>query len=493
MRRIETMTTAASNHMLEPRATPPIVRQVLSTSGRPLGDGTRLGMEQRFRHSFADVKVHDDGLAAASAKAIHAAAYTSEKHIAFGAAGYEPESRAGRELLAHELMHVVQQSLHPNGPAVQCQTLPVVSREDFDKAVWANDWDKVFAYLNAAEMAEMLEALDSLQYSRLKALWKQKDKYATRANVERIGRARTVVTTLQLPPVSSDEDAAMESFLTAKMASKKSRLAVLGSVGKGPLSWKLGDIGAALTERKDLEHDVTLAESGKGVYKGNLSNDLSPTARKTDCTEFVLEVLRETFAMNGASEAWKRVEQKYGLLSYKHQKPGKLSGLDVAAALQSECDWKGIYWAANPRFNYPGEGGGHKQTYDEARQKGTYYGHHDESKEHPGVAIEKDKLVTDYRPAPKSTTAKNTYGLDNLSEVPFGVIVAGGGTHMALLVHGIVYEVHWEEACSANQVITATPLSTWGWLSGAFVAPAEDIDAAWKFELPWFFGRWPPR
>jgi outer membrane protein OmpA-like peptidoglycan-associated protein len=84
--------------------------QVLNRPGRPLDVSTRNFMESRFGHSFAGVRVHTGEEAAASARAMHAQAYTLGNHIVFGASQYQPSSSSGRRLLAHELTHVVQQN-----------------------------------------------------------------------------------------------------------------------------------------------------------------------------------------------------------------------------------------------------------------------------------------------------------------------------------------------------------------------------------------------
>jgi len=54
---------------------PPIVHDVLSSSGHPLDTTTRAFMEPRFRHDFSQVRVHTDGQAAESARAVNALAY----------------------------------------------------------------------------------------------------------------------------------------------------------------------------------------------------------------------------------------------------------------------------------------------------------------------------------------------------------------------------------------------------------------------------------
>jgi hypothetical protein len=92
---------------------PPIVHDVLSSEGRPLEASTRGFMEQRFGHDFSRVRVHDDGRAAASARAINARAYSSGSQIVFGEGRHTPGLSTGRRLLAHELAHVVQQGHQP--------------------------------------------------------------------------------------------------------------------------------------------------------------------------------------------------------------------------------------------------------------------------------------------------------------------------------------------------------------------------------------------
>ncbi|HST57092.1 MAG TPA: DUF4157 domain-containing protein [Longimicrobium sp.] len=92
-----------------PAVAPPIVHQVLRSSGAPLDAGVRAEMEPRFRHSFADVRVHADGTAAESAKAVGAHAYAVGRDVVFGAGRYAPGSADGDRLIAHELAHVVQQ------------------------------------------------------------------------------------------------------------------------------------------------------------------------------------------------------------------------------------------------------------------------------------------------------------------------------------------------------------------------------------------------
>jgi hypothetical protein len=89
------------------------VHDVVASSGSPLDRDVREDMEARLGHDFSDVRVHTDGAAESSAKAVGANAYTVGSHIAFQRSAYDPGSDAGRTTLAHELTHVVQQR---NGP-----------------------------------------------------------------------------------------------------------------------------------------------------------------------------------------------------------------------------------------------------------------------------------------------------------------------------------------------------------------------------------------
>ena len=97
---------------------PPIVHEVLRSSGQPLDPATRAFMEPRFGYDFSQVRVHTDAQAAASAQAVGALAYTVGRDVVFGAGQYADGDRSGQRLLAHELTHVVQQG-RTTGHALQ--------------------------------------------------------------------------------------------------------------------------------------------------------------------------------------------------------------------------------------------------------------------------------------------------------------------------------------------------------------------------------------
>ncbi len=88
---------------------PPEVDHDLRSPGRGLGAETGTLMQQRLGHDFSHVRIHDDAMAAESAAAVSAHAYTVGHHVVFGAGEFRDGSPTTQRLLAHELTHVQQQ------------------------------------------------------------------------------------------------------------------------------------------------------------------------------------------------------------------------------------------------------------------------------------------------------------------------------------------------------------------------------------------------
>lgn len=88
---------------------PRALGQIAGTPGQPLGQATQRFMESRFGHDFRHVRIHADDEAAQAAREVHARAYTVGRDIFFRSGEYSPHTARGRQLLAHELTHVVQQ------------------------------------------------------------------------------------------------------------------------------------------------------------------------------------------------------------------------------------------------------------------------------------------------------------------------------------------------------------------------------------------------
>jgi hypothetical protein len=85
----------------------------MSGNGQTLPDSARDFFEPRFGQDFSGVNIHTGGEADALNRSLEARAFATGSDIFFRDGEYNPESSSGRELLAHELTHVVQQGASP--------------------------------------------------------------------------------------------------------------------------------------------------------------------------------------------------------------------------------------------------------------------------------------------------------------------------------------------------------------------------------------------
>jgi hypothetical protein len=95
-------------------------------SGQPLGDDIRQPMEQAFGTDFSRVKIHTDSRSHELNKSVQSRAFTTGQDVFFRQGEYSPGNNGGKELLAHELTHVVQQ----NGGAVQRKTHQAANQDE---------------------------------------------------------------------------------------------------------------------------------------------------------------------------------------------------------------------------------------------------------------------------------------------------------------------------------------------------------------------------
>ncbi|MDH6098445.1 DUF4157 domain-containing protein, partial [Anabaenopsis sp. FSS-46] len=92
--------------------------------GQPISEDIREPLEHSFGVDFSGVRVHTDDPSDELNRSLQSVAFTTGKDIFFKRGAYQPKSRPGQELLAHELTHVVQQGGHR----------PVVQRKEDNKA-----------------------------------------------------------------------------------------------------------------------------------------------------------------------------------------------------------------------------------------------------------------------------------------------------------------------------------------------------------------------
>jgi Domain of unknown function (DUF4157) len=82
----------------------------LRDGGSPMAERVRAYFDPRFRVEFSQVRVHADAHAGELARSVNARAFAVGRDIVFGAGQYAPETEDGKRLLAHELVHTIQQS-----------------------------------------------------------------------------------------------------------------------------------------------------------------------------------------------------------------------------------------------------------------------------------------------------------------------------------------------------------------------------------------------
>ncbi len=91
-------------------------------SGVALASSERSFFEPRFGRDLSHVRIHSGPTASAASRALAARAFTLGKDVAFAEGEYRPGTVAGRHLIAHELVHVMQ----GNGSVIRakCQDKP---------------------------------------------------------------------------------------------------------------------------------------------------------------------------------------------------------------------------------------------------------------------------------------------------------------------------------------------------------------------------------
>jgi hypothetical protein len=87
-------------------------------SGQGMDPVTQTAMENSFGADFSSVKIHTDTTAVQMSRDLNAHAFTVGNDIFFNEGRYQPHTKGGAGLLAHELTHVVQQ-----GAAVQNKSI----------------------------------------------------------------------------------------------------------------------------------------------------------------------------------------------------------------------------------------------------------------------------------------------------------------------------------------------------------------------------------
>ena len=231
-----------------------------------------------------------------------------------------------------------------------------------------------------------------------------------------------------------------------------------------PAAHRFGVVAGAYGHDVLLAHHEAFDRTGTGTVHGKHCGPAPAGAVSTDCTEYVLTVLDQAFAAAGLSARWRTMRRQ----AARNSGPKGLKGIEVIKAIQAECSWQALFWAPDPR-NPADNMTEHPYAYHIVSTRHAYYGIH----------VDPARSVVNYRRTSPSRQADLT-GVERLRRLPFGLLAARGGYHMALIVNGDVHEVHWDEPATSRDAITATPLENFVWQSGVIAAPPGDLDLAWS-------------
>jgi hypothetical protein len=238
----------------------------------------------------------------------------------------------------------------------------------------------------------------------------------------------------------------------------------LKAITSAPAKHSIGEVGAASARSMLLEHQQAVAATGTGKFMGNRAGGPVPAGvTSSDCTEYILSVLRTSFEAKGRGGDWKAVYDA----AVTGSGAGGFKGMALVQSLESSAGWKGVFWGKDPRDpsdRLPE----HPVAYKKVRETGSYY----------GAAVDTTRSAVEYTPT-SPRKPESMANLDRLRHVPLGLVATKGAVHMGLLLNGQLYELHWEKTATDPDVIQATPLEKWEWQTGVVVAPADDLDAAW--------------
>lgn len=220
-------------------------------------------------------------------------------------------------------------------------------------------------------------------------------------------------------------------------------------------------IRAALMQMVD--HREMINTRGVGLRYGSNCTEPTLTTDKTthklsvtSCIDFLLEATALGHEKSLANADWDRIRS--------FMKKGK--GTFLFKGFE-DAGWIGLYY--NPDvYNPADQEQEHPFSYSMVKRHAKYYD------------LKVRSSIINYRPtttfedgtSPKKVTALESSEVAKLKGVPFGVLMAKGGRHTALIMSGVVFEVHYDLSARDADLYTATDFEAdWPWMSGIIMVP----------------------
>jgi len=150
-----------------------------TSDGLPLERSVAAYMEPRFGYSFEDVRIHTSSQSAELSHELNARAFATGKDVYFRHGEYNPGTKDGKQLIAHELTHVVQQgqaheinnttiSRTKKGEPKKTLTLNITTLEGSTRSTDVSDASTILE--NAANVKIVAGKVESLDKTKSEAL-----------------------------------------------------------------------------------------------------------------------------------------------------------------------------------------------------------------------------------------------------------------------------------------------------------------------------------
>lgn len=269
----------------------------LSGGGRPLPESSRAFFGPRFHMSFANVRVHTEQSASEMANRLNARAFTVGRDIVFARGEYAPSSSKGRQLLAHELTHVVQQT----GPQAETSATFVQRfvSEDVAKVKDLVSYGFIDWVITDAEAVEALTILQGLPKVE-QAEFVSDTKYLKRLRDN-------------LPSERLHELESIEQSVAGSVPAKKTIDDIIDKLSYGIIDWVITDAEAVavLEKLKTLSGEqlsVVLSRINYGRLMENLPDD-----RKQE----LIDLLARALGTGGIKETSEQASPGTALKSLK--------------------------------------------------------------------------------------------------------------------------------------------------------------------------------
>ena len=125
--------------------------------GQPMGDDVRTDLEHKFGADFSGVRIHANLEADVLNRSLEARAFTTGQDIFFRQGEYQPGSQQGKQLLAHELTHVRQQSGSQTNAPIQRKSDKLPTKDTLSQQAKSNSFRSLFS---STTYSKVLQAID---------------------------------------------------------------------------------------------------------------------------------------------------------------------------------------------------------------------------------------------------------------------------------------------------------------------------------------------